>query len=188
MKIKPKCKQESFVGWEGWREQVRRRKGGTELPPLQGREGARAFTGTSELTFLGLPSALPKRSECPTEEEERGERDGGRERHGMKAEQSHSVALREKESLGLDLPLPRMIFCSSFCCLWRSCSSFMRSSWIFLCSSTIRNCSSACDTRGAETARSDWPPPNAPTLQCLLFFKGSQGLLQSEWQTSNSQC
>lgn len=29
----------------------------------------------------------------------------------------HSVALREKESLGLDLPFPRMIFCSSFCCL-----------------------------------------------------------------------
>lgn len=34
-----------------------------------------------------------------------------------KEEQSHSVAFREKESLGLDLPLPRMIFCSSFCCL-----------------------------------------------------------------------
>lgn len=29
----------------------------------------------------------------------------------------HSVALSVKESLGRDLPLPRMIFCSSFCCL-----------------------------------------------------------------------
>lgn len=60
-----------------------------------------------------------------------------------KGEQSYSVAFRVKESLGLDLPLPRMIFCSSFCCFCRSCSSFMRSSWIFLCSSTIRNWSSA---------------------------------------------
>lgn len=35
---------------------------------------------------------------------------------GMK-ELFHSVALSEKDSLGLDFPLPRMIFCSSFCCL-----------------------------------------------------------------------
>lgn len=78
--------------------------------------------------FLGLPSALPKRSERSTEEEEEAEEWGPmmrrESRMGAKAgrdtwtkgEQSHSVALREKDSLGLDLPLPRMIFCSSFCC------------------------------------------------------------------------
>lgn len=55
----------------------------------------------------------------------------------------HSEALREKDSLGLDFPFPKIIFCSSFCCLCRSCSSFIRSSWIFLCSSTIRSWSSA---------------------------------------------
>lgn len=55
----------------------------------------------------------------------------------------HSEAFKEKESLGLDFPFPKMIFCSSFCCFCRSCSNFIRSSWIFLCSSTIRSCSSA---------------------------------------------
>lgn len=94
-----------------------------------------------------------------------------------KGEQSHSVAFREKESLGLDLPLPRMIFCSSFCCFWRSCSSFMRSSWIFLCSSTIRNCSSACNTHTnthtAQTMRSDKDRKQCPSSQVahkLLAF------------------
>lgn len=58
----------------------------------------------------------------------------------------HSVALKEKDSLGLDFPFPKIIFCSSFCCFCRSCSNFIRSSCIFLCSSTIRSCSSACRT------------------------------------------
>lgn len=62
----------------------------------------------------------------------------------------HSEALKEKDSLGLDFPFPKMIFCSSFCCFCRSCSNFIRSSWIFLCSSTIRSCSSACRTEKKE--------------------------------------
>lgn len=37
-------------------------------PPLRGREGTRAF----ESTILCLPSALPKRSEGPAEENEEG--------------------------------------------------------------------------------------------------------------------
>lgn len=86
-----------------------------ELPPLQGsgvfhsdkhRDAARSSAF--------LLSALPKRSERSAEEEERGSIDENGGHGGW--EQSHSVALREKDSLGLDLPLPRMIFCSSFCC------------------------------------------------------------------------
>jgi len=58
-------------------------------------------------------------------------------------DKSHSVALRVKERRGRDLPFPNIILCSSFCCFCLSCCSFMRSSWIFLCSSTIRSWSSA---------------------------------------------
>ncbi len=66
----------------------------------------------------------------------------------------HSEAFKEKESLGLDFPFPKMIFCSSFCCFCRSCSNFIRSSCIFLCSSTIRSWSSACRTEKVELIRS----------------------------------
>lgn len=147
-------------GWEEWRELSGPLRA-KQPSPLRGRRKTRSLH-EAEQVWSGPPffssvfllhfqneASVPRRKR-------RGGRsadEGGELKVGMKAGarcgdeeegQCHSVALREKDSLGLDLPLPRIIFCSSFCCFWRSCSSFMRSSWIFLCSSTIRNCSSAC--------------------------------------------
>lgn len=120
----------------GWRAASSSKLGGSELtrwlrPPF--------------FQHFQNEASVPQRRRRSGAEWWGGERSWMGERDDLrtKGEQSYSVAFRVKESLGLDLPLPRMIFCSSFCCFCRSCSSFMRSSWIFLCSSTIRNWSSA---------------------------------------------
>ncbi len=101
------------------------------------------------LWFTSTWSTHPKRREEKRREEKRREEKRREEkrreekRREEKENRNHSVALRVKERRGRDLPFPNIILCSSFCCFCLSWSSFMRSSWIFLCSSTIRSWSSA---------------------------------------------